>query len=81
MSTAQNAFQPSEAERIDQIRELVQQLDLTTPEGEQRAYDLLRTSDLDTFWIFGLKQAHVSEDVIQWAELRLAELRASGDVP
>ena len=68
------------AERYERVKELARNLDLTTPEGEKRARELLDEYDLPQHMIYGIHRAPITEAIMQEAEKILAELRASGDV-
>ena len=69
--------------RLEQAQALVQELelDLTTRQGEQQASDILTQFAFPQYLVYALQHPPITEDAIRWAEQRLTELKASGDVP
>jgi hypothetical protein len=68
-------------QRFEQVCALAKDVDLTTPEGEQQVRKWLEEYDLPQHMIYGIHRAPITEDTLVRAEQRLAELKASGDVP
>jgi hypothetical protein len=65
---------------LEQVRDLLEGVDLTTRKGADSARQLLRERGLPEFLIYGAQRQSITEEDQQWAAERLAELRASGDV-
>jgi len=70
-----------ELNALEQVRDLLEGVDLTTPKGAEYARRLLRERGLPEFLIYGAQRQPITETDQSWAAERLAELRASGDVP
>lgn len=66
---------------VERARALLADVDVMNADDLARARDLLRCEGIPQWTLFALKDAPpVTEVGIEWAERRLAELRASGDV-
>ncbi len=70
----------ADLQHLEDVREKVKDVDLTTPEGAEYARDLLREYGLPQFLVFGLKHVPTSEAGMRWAEQRLQEMRDSGEL-
>lgn len=70
-----------ELSALEQVRDLLEGVDLNTSQGADYARRLLRERGLPEFLIYGAQRQPFTEADQDWAAERLAELRASGDVP
>ena len=76
----ESAVIEAELAALEEVRDLMEDVDLTTPEGAAYARRLVKDRGLPEFLAYGAKRQPVTAADIQWAETRLSELRASGDV-
>lgn len=85
MATQKTSIKPTPeaVAAFEEVRDLLKDVDLTTPEGAAYARQLLRERDLPEFLVYGAKRqpAQQSPEALAWAEQRIKELRERGDVP
>jgi hypothetical protein len=67
---------------VQRARKLLGDIDLMDADSLAQAREILRREGIPQWTLFAVRETpDITEDGMRWAEQRLAELKASGDVP
>jgi uncharacterized protein (DUF433 family) len=76
-------YQQAKAEelsKLNRVRELATDLDLKSADGQHKARVLLKEYHLPEYLIYSLQPNPMTDEARKWADERIAELQAGGDV-